>query len=71
MNRLKSGIKIVTLNDGKCYSKVTINQIDMICLMLTLFQSHEESVKKQSRLRESWNNKRKEILSGKGNIKNQ
>ena len=62
---LKSGIKIVTLNDGKCYSKVTINQIDMICLMLTLFQSHEESVKKQSRLRESWNNKRKEILSGK------
>jgi len=61
---LKYGVIIVTLNDGKSYSKSTLNQIDMICLMLTLFQSHEESAKKQSRVKEAWNNKRKEILKG-------
>jgi len=60
------GIIVVTLNDKRKYSKETLNQIDLLSLIFTLFQSHDESVKKQERIKKSWENKRNQIL--KGNI---
>jgi len=59
------GIIVVTLNDKRKYSKDTLNQIDLLCLIFTLFQSHDESVKKQERIRKSWENKRNQLISGK------
>jgi hypothetical protein len=59
------GIIVVTLNDKRKYSKETLNQIDLLCLIFTLFQSHDESVKKQERIRKSWENKRNQLISGK------
>ena len=59
------GIVVVTLNDKRKYSKETLNQIDLLCLIFTLFQSHDESVKKQERIKKSWENKRNQLISGK------
>jgi DNA invertase Pin-like site-specific DNA recombinase len=62
---LNEGIVLVTLNDGKKYSKQVLNQTDMITLMFSMFQSNEESSKKQERIQAVWKNKRNQIKNGK------
>ena len=61
---LNEGIVLVTLNDGKKYSKQVLNQTDMITLMFSMFQSNEESSKKQERIQAVWKNKRNQIKNG-------
>ena len=61
---LNEGIILVTLNDGKKYSKQVLNQTDMITLMFSMFQSNEESSKKQERIQAVWKNKRAQIKNG-------
>jgi len=63
-NILNEGIILVTFNDGKKYSKQNINNIDMFTLMFSMFQSNEESVKKQERISQVWKNKRNQIKNG-------
>ena len=65
---LNEGIVLVTLNDGKKYSRQILNQTDMITLMFSMFQSNEESSKKQERIQGVWKNKRNQIKNGQ-NVK--
>jgi DNA invertase Pin-like site-specific DNA recombinase len=63
-----TGIILVTLQDGQVYSaeKNTHDQgIGLIISIIKMIQGHEESIKKQFRVRESWKTKRAEAVDGK------
>jgi len=55
-----AGVTVVTLNDGRQYSNVSMDkdQLDLIISILTFTRAHEESATKSSRLKESWMTKR-------------
>jgi DNA invertase Pin-like site-specific DNA recombinase len=63
MSIIGSGIRIVTLADGKEYSKEKINEqfTDLIVSIVVMSRAHEESLTKSRRLKEAWKAKRGRI----------
>jgi DNA invertase Pin-like site-specific DNA recombinase len=63
MSIIGSGIRIVTLADGKEYSKEKINDqfTDLIVSIVVMSRAHEESLTKSRRLKEAWKAKRGRI----------
>ncbi len=57
---LERGVNIVTLQDGKVYTKDSLNDnfSDLIISLATMFRAHEESQLKSKRLKDAWKNKR-------------
>jgi DNA invertase Pin-like site-specific DNA recombinase len=60
---IRKGIKIVTLLDNREYSEETINSnVGELIISLTIMaRAHEESSTKAKRLKEAWDNKRKQV----------
>lgn len=56
MDILNAGITIVTLNDGRTYSKATVNEnsMDLVVSMLVMVRGHEESATKSKRIKHAW-----------------
>jgi len=63
---INSGISIVTLNDGRVYSKARVNDnwTELIVSISLMARSREESATKAERIAKSWDQKRKLIASG-------
>lgn len=64
---MRAGVTIVTIDDGDEYNidKLSRDPMAGIKLSFKLFQSHEESDKKSSRLKSKWDKKRKDAKDGK------
>lgn len=58
---LLKGIDLYTAMDEKHFTKQKYNLADLIISASILSEGHEESAKKQKRLKEAWDNKRKTI----------
>ena len=57
---LRKGIDIVTLTDGKRFTKDSLNNpADLMLSILYFHRAYDESVQKGKRIRAAWNNKRK------------
>jgi DNA invertase Pin-like site-specific DNA recombinase len=65
-NILSKGVNIVTLQDGKVYTKDSVNDNfgDLMISLATMFRAHEESQTKALRLKASWKNKRSQAREG-------
>lgn len=61
---LNAGINIVTLMDGRTYTK-NFNQIDLIYSIMLMGQAHEESAKKSYRLGAAWKKKQQDAIEHK------
>lgn len=57
---VSAGINLVTLIDGRCYSKQSINDnpFELVFSLVTMMRAHEESSTKSRRQRESWARRR-------------
>ena len=57
---VSAGINLVTLIDGRCYSKQSINEnpFELIFSLVAMMRAHEESSTKSRRQRESWARRR-------------
>ena len=55
-----AGVVVVTLSDGKQYTKKTLDedQLSLMMAILTFIRAHEESAIKGRRVRAAWDNKR-------------
>ena len=62
-NILNAGVQVVTLHDGKIYSKESVNMSlgDRLQSFIDMDQAHQESRKKSDRLKAAWENKRNGI----------
>lgn len=57
---LRKGIDIVTLTDGKRFTKDSLNDpVDLMLSILYFHRAYDESLQKGKRIRAAWNNKRK------------
>jgi len=65
-NIIKSGVKVVTLQDGMEYDENSIrnNWTQLIISITYMARAHEESLVKSKRLSESWVNKREKAIKG-------
>jgi DNA invertase Pin-like site-specific DNA recombinase len=52
------GIDVVTLNDGKRYSKASFDDIELVIAVLLMSRAHNESKEKGRRVAEAWTAKR-------------
>lgn len=59
-----TGIKLVTLGDGKTYAKGSVSHIDLIMSLVILMRGHEESATKSRRLVDAYERKRKAAAAG-------
>ena len=67
---LASGVKVVTLCDGKTYDSKSLDNVGEVMMAIcTMARAHEESAIKSDRNSSAWEKKRKEIFEGgkKGN----
>jgi DNA invertase Pin-like site-specific DNA recombinase len=55
-----AGVTVVTLNDGKAYTKKDLDSLDFLMAFLVLFRANEESETKSRRLKAAWHNKREQ-----------
>lgn len=57
---LESGVKLVTLTDGKLYTAASINEnpTDLMMSLMSMFRAHEESATKSKRISAAWKAKR-------------
>jgi DNA invertase Pin-like site-specific DNA recombinase len=63
---LASGVKVVTLCDGKTYDSKSLDSVgEVLMAICTMARAHEESAIKSARIASSWAKKRKEIRDGK------
>ncbi len=62
-----SGITVVTLQDGKVYTRQSLNENfgDLMFSLAVMFRANEESTTKSKRLRAAWGAKRKRATDGK------
>ncbi|MDN7880966.1 recombinase family protein [Burkholderia aenigmatica] len=60
---VSEGVTLVTLADGKVYSKAAIdaNPVDLIMSLLVMIRAHEESLTKSKRLKQAWAGKRAKV----------
>ena len=60
------GVTLVTLGDGKVYSKAAINKnpVDLIVSLLVMIRAHEESLTKSTRIKQAWVSKRAKAAEG-------
>ncbi|MBR8284666.1 recombinase family protein [Burkholderia vietnamiensis] len=60
---VSQGVTLVTLGDGKVYSKAAIdaNPLDLIMSLLVMIRAHEESLTKSKRLKQAWSAKRTKV----------
>ncbi|KVW05817.1 hypothetical protein WK91_34580 [Burkholderia cepacia] len=67
MSIINRGIRLVTLMDGREYSKERINEqfTDLIISIVVMSRAHEESQTKSKRLKEAWKAKRGRIGDAK------
>ncbi|ONA10953.1 recombinase family protein [Burkholderia pseudomallei] len=67
MSIINRGIRLVTLADGREYSKERINEqfTDLIISIVVMSRAHEESQTKSKRLKEAWKAKRGRIGDAK------
>ncbi|MGA9452722.1 MAG: recombinase family protein [Verrucomicrobiia bacterium] len=57
---LRKGIDIVTLTDGKRFTKDSLNNpMDLMLSIMYFYRAYDESLQKGKRIRAAWNNKRK------------
>jgi DNA invertase Pin-like site-specific DNA recombinase len=52
------GIDVVTLNDGKRYSKASFDDIELVIAVLLMSRAHNESREKGRRVADAWAAKR-------------
>lgn len=63
---VKSGIKVVTLADGHCYDRDSLNDLgDLIVAIVTMSRAHNESAEKSRRIRSVFEKKRSDAKAGK------
>lgn len=64
---LIAGISVVTLGDGREYSResVNANPTELLLSLLVLMRANEESETKARRLKAVWENKRRQVAAGK------
>jgi DNA invertase Pin-like site-specific DNA recombinase len=56
---LRKGIDIVTLTDGKRFTKESLNSpMDLMLSIMYFYRAYDESLQKGKRIRAAWNNKR-------------
>lgn len=69
LSLVNSGITVVTLNDQKVFSKETVQGVDgtfvIMQSLVSMARAYEESLTKGRRVKAAWENKFKEIASGK------
>ncbi|MFM0089260.1 recombinase family protein [Paraburkholderia sediminicola] len=60
------GVTLVTLSDGKAYSKAEIDRdpLGLIMSLLVMIRAHEESLTKSRRLKQAWVGKREKVAAG-------
>jgi DNA invertase Pin-like site-specific DNA recombinase len=57
---LRKGIDIVTLTDGKRFTKDSLNNpMDLMLSIMFFYRAYDESLQKGKRIRAAWENKRK------------
>jgi len=62
---LKRGVDIVTLTDGKRFTKESLNNaMDIMLALLTFTRAYDESLQKGKRIGAAWKNKRKNAAEG-------
>ena len=60
---LASGVKVVTLCDGKTYDSKSLDNVGEVMMAIcTMARAHEESVIKSDRITSAWAKKRKEVF---------
>lgn len=66
LNIIGMGVTLVTLSDGKAYSKAEINRdpVGLIMSLLVMIRAHEESLTKSKRLKQAWIGKRAKVETG-------
>ncbi|HEV2393293.1 MAG TPA: recombinase family protein [Verrucomicrobiae bacterium] len=61
---LRKGIDIITLTDGKRFTKESLNSpMDLMLSIMYFYRAYDESLQKGKRVRAAWNNKRKNAAS--------
>jgi DNA invertase Pin-like site-specific DNA recombinase len=63
---VEGGVDVVTLKDGKRYTKESLDGFDFLMAILLLIRGHEESDSKSKRLKAAWQNKRARLPNGNG-----
>jgi DNA invertase Pin-like site-specific DNA recombinase len=62
MGLLRSGIKIVTVDNGTVYDERSLNSIaDLVIVLLGFATANQESAKKSDRIRDEWEQRRKNV----------
>lgn len=69
LSLVNSGINVVTLNDGKVFSKETVKGVDgtfvIMQSLVSMARAYEESLTKGRRVKAAWDGKFKAIAAGK------